>query len=214
MELLRAGGLRVGHLAVEGGSSQRAVDGLFASRPGPTPSLQGFGSADAVLDALQAGVIDRALLPSTPTSTGSDPSVDRQLAQRGLAVVDQATLPVDYCLAGLIGTSTFTLRTVATDARALRRCTRLLRKLNPASAEIHGDTAVAARSVADGNDPTVVALCTEDAARAAGLRILVREVSDPHAEVTRFLLIARGAEALEASPPAVPPGFARKGRCA
>jgi prephenate dehydratase len=82
---------------------------------------------------------------------------------------------------------------------ALGQCRRTLRRLK-LKTEATGDTAGAAKMLAERPDPTRAALSPALAAEIYGLEILLRDVEDEHSNTTRFLVMT-------ADPKPPPPPF-------
>jgi len=80
------------------------------------------------------------------------------------------------------------VRTVASMAIALGQCRKVLRELGVATESV-GDTAGAAKRLAEHPDPTRAAISPELAAQIYGLNILMRDVEDERHNTTRFLVM-------------------------
>ncbi|MGA1526136.1 MAG: prephenate dehydratase domain-containing protein, partial [Planctomycetota bacterium] len=185
--LRAAAGPRVAFQGAAGAYSERAVRELAArdGKPGVQPI--GFPTFDRALDALEAGDVDHALLPVDNSICGRIDAVWDALAARPVFAVDEITSRVDHCLVGLPGAELAQLTRIRSHPVALAQCGRALASLPGATPEPWGDTADAARSVASAQDPTLAALCHEDAGRLHGLVVLRRDMAD--AEVThRFVM--------------------------
>jgi prephenate dehydratase len=81
------------------------------------------------------------------------------------------------------------IRTVASMAIALGQCRRTLRRLGVRT-ETSGDTAGAARALADRPDPTRAAIAPALAAELYGLEILLEDIEDETHNTTRFLVMS------------------------
>jgi 3-deoxy-7-phosphoheptulonate synthase len=190
-------GLRVGYQGAPASYSDLTIDKLFASRPGRVLEKIGFESFAAPLDALEAGEVDYALLPIENTIAGSLYEVYRELTDRQLHVVGEETWEVQHCLAALPGARLADLRTIRSHPVALQQCRRFLRGLVGVQAESWYDTAAAALEVARSGEVTAGAICSPQAAHLASLEVLEYDIADHPDNFTRFLLIARQAEAVD-----------------
>ena len=83
-----------------------------------------------------------------------------------------------------------TIKTVHSHVHALGQCRRVIREhdLQPV---ISGDTAGAAREVAEAGDPTQAAIAPPLAAEIYGLRILADDIEDEDHNTTRFVVLSR-----------------------
>jgi chorismate mutase/prephenate dehydratase len=195
--LRAAAGPRVAFQGAAGAYSERAVRELAArdGKPGVQPI--GFATFEQALDALEAGDVDHALLPVDNSICGRIDAVWDALAARPVFAVDEITSRVDHCLVGLPDAELAQLTRIRSHPVALAQCGRALASLPGATPEPWGDTADAARSVASAQDPSLAALCHEDAGRLHGLVVLRRDMADAADNRTRFLLLARLASEVQ-----------------
>jgi chorismate mutase / prephenate dehydratase len=198
----RPTGLRVGYLGAPASYAEVAVDKLLPSRTDSPVEKSGFETYGSVLDALEAGELDLVLLPIENTIQGSIHDVYRELARRELYLVDEEVSQVEHCLAALPGATVEDITTVRSSATALQECRRFLRTLVGTTSETVYDPAAAAASVVEGNDPTVAAICSPEAASRTGLHVLEHDVSDHPENRTRWVLLSREAEHVDPRLPA------------
>ncbi|MFQ5526432.1 MAG: bifunctional 3-deoxy-7-phosphoheptulonate synthase/chorismate mutase [Thermoanaerobaculia bacterium] len=182
--------------------SDLALEKLFASRPHSRLSTIGYETFESALDALEAGEVDYAFLPIENTIAGSIHEVYREIAHRSVALVDEEIWQVEHCLAGIEGARVTDLRIVRSHAVALQQCGRFLRGLVGVRAESWYDTAAAAQSVAEASDPGFAAICSAEAARRLDLKILDERIADHPENHTRFVLVGRERETVDARVPA------------
>ena len=180
--------IRVAIPGGKGSYSDLAARKLFEAR-GETVRASSRRTFTACLDALEAAEVDYALLPVENTISGSIDEVYALLGRRRLHVVDEEVWRVEHCLAVLPGVRPEQLRTVRSHPVALQQCERFLSSLVGARAEFWSDTANAAASVAEAGDTSIGALCSEEAARRAGLEVIAEDVADARHNQTRFLLV-------------------------
>ncbi|MCB1054769.1 MAG: 3-deoxy-7-phosphoheptulonate synthase, partial [Acidobacteria bacterium] len=190
--------VRVGYQGAPGAYSDLAIEKLFTSRPQPVKSREGFHTFAAALDALESGEVQYVLLPIENTIAGSINDVYRLLAERRVHVVDEEVWAVEHVLAGLPGATLEDLEIVRSHPVALQQCQVFLGQLVGVTAESHFDTAGSAFSVAEAGDRRIAAICSEEAARRAGLEVLRREVADREHNITRFVLVGLEAERVDA----------------
>ena len=194
--------VRVAYQGAPSSYSDLSIEKLFISRPTPVRERLGLHSFAEVLDALEAGDCEYALLPIENTIAGSIHEVYRLLADRPVHVVDEEYWRVEHVLAGLPGAEVDGLRIVRSHPVALQQCERFTSSLVGCTAETYYDTAASARSVVEAADPTIGAICSEQAALRAGLEILRRDIADQPHNTTRFLLLSLEPEAVDARIPA------------
>ncbi len=163
---------RVGFQGEQGAYSDLAITKLFATRAVEKIERTGFPTFISVIDALEAGHLDYAMLPIENSSTGSVSEANQLIAQRRVSVVDEEIYQIEHCLVGIQGARLEDLRKVRSHPVALQQCQHALRELDNCTLEAWYDTAAAAHSVLEADDPTVGAICSEEAALHHGVQIL------------------------------------------
>jgi chorismate mutase/prephenate dehydratase len=194
--------LKVGFQGVAGSFSDLTLTKLFAGAKGDGLKRVGFRTFTAAVDALEAGELDYTLLPIENTIAGSLNETYHLLAQRPLTIVAEEILPVEHCLVGLATATVDGLRTIRSHNVALQQCDAYLSRLVGCARESRSDTVTAAESVAADNDPAVGAICSEEAARRLGLKVLDRGIADQPHNYTRFVLVGLAAEPVDLRQPA------------
>lgn len=189
--------VRVGYQGAPGAYSDLAIEKLFISRPQAVRERAGYHTFAAALDALEAGELDYVLLPIENTIAGSINDVYRLLAERAVHVVDEELWPVEHVLAALPGSELEDIQVIRTHPVALQQCGDFLEELVGVTAESHYDTAGSAFAVAEAGDAGLAAICSEEAASRAGLRVLRRGIADHEHNLTRFLLVGLAPEAVD-----------------
>jgi prephenate dehydratase len=116
------------------------------------------------------------------------------LANGSLRVVGELLLPVRHQLLVVAGASLDAIARVSSHWQALAQCERFLEgrgwQVVPAA-----DTAGAARELAEHGDRRGAAIASPRAAERYGLEVAAADIQDSSHNVTRFAILARGAEA-------------------
>jgi 3-deoxy-7-phosphoheptulonate synthase len=175
---------RVGYQGQPGSFGERAA--LRAGLPEPYPSF------DRLLRALLAGEVEGAVLPAVTRAAGPLVEPLEALAATisgvgDLHVTAEIVLPNRFVLAAPHGTDPDQIREVFSQAPVLRQCRNLLARLKAEVVETP-DTAAAADQVA-ASGGLRAAVCSEEAALAAGLALLEEDVSDVRPNATRFWVL-------------------------
>ena len=160
----------------------RAFAPEFGALPCPT--------FEAALQAVKEGRAARAMLPIENSLAGRVADIHHLLPQSGLYIVAEHFMPIRHQLLGRPGARIEGLRSVRSHAMALGQCRQIIAELN-LRPEVSGDTAGAARRLAEGgrNDEAVIA--SARAAALYGLVVLRADVEDAGHNTTRFLVMAR-----------------------
>ncbi len=140
-------------------------------------------------DALKSGDCALGLIPVENSLAGRVPDVHYLLPSSGLTIIGERFKPIRFQLMANSGTRLEDVRTVASMPIALGQCRKVLRKLGVAT-EPAGDTAGAAKSLAEKPDTTRAAIAPALAAQVYGLEILLADIDDATSNTTRFLVMS------------------------
>jgi prephenate dehydratase len=133
---------------------------------------------------------DLAMIPIDNSIAGRVADIHHFLPASSLHIVAEHFLRIRFHLMAIDGATLDTIKTVHSHVHALGQCRRIIREhgLVPV---ISGDTAGAAREVAEAGDVTQAAIAPPLAAEIYGLQILVRDVEDEEDNTTRFVVLGR-----------------------
>jgi len=156
------------------------------------PELEALACAsfEDVFAAVESGEADLAMIPIDNSIAGRVADIHHFLPTSDLHIIAEHFLRIRFSLLGVPGSSLDTIRTVHSHVHALGQCRRIIREhgLKPV---ISGDTAGAAREVAEAGDPTQAAISPPLAADIYGLEILASDVEDEEHNTTRFVVLSR-----------------------
>ena len=182
---------RTGTIAFQGepgANSDTACRDVFPNmQPVPCPTFE-----DA-FDVLKGGNADLAMIPIENTLAGRVADIHHLLPNSGLHIVGEYFLPIHFQLMALPGVKMEDIRTVYSHVHALGQCRNIIRD-NGWDGEVAGDTAGAARMLADTGNRKAAALAPRLAADLYGLKILVEDVEDAAHNTTRFVILSRDPE--------------------
>ncbi|MCX5516633.1 prephenate dehydratase [Kaistia algarum] len=140
--------------------------------------------------AMTRGDVDLAMIPIENSLAGRVADIHHLLPDSGLHIIGEYFLPIRFQLMAPFGATLQTIRTVESHVHALGQCRRILRE-HGWRAIVAGDTAGAARLVAEAGDLSRAALAPRLAAEIYGLDILAENVEDAEHNTTRFVVLAR-----------------------
>ncbi len=163
---------------------------LVAQRVYPEAQAMAAPTFEDCFDAMKDASVDLAVIPIENSLAGRVADIHHLLPESGLHIVGEYFLPIRFQLMALPGTQIGDLTKVLSHVHALGQCRRLIRELGLKPFDV-GDTAGAARQVAQAGDRTQAALAPEAAAQLYGLEILRRNVEDEQHNTTRFVMLAR-----------------------
>ncbi|ODN67828.1 prephenate dehydratase [Methylobrevis pamukkalensis] len=142
--------------------------------------------------AVQSGAVDLAMIPIENSLAGRVADIHHLLPDSGLHIVGEYFLPIRFQLMAPRGATLEGLKSVESHVHALGQCRNIIRRYGLA-ARVAGDTAGAARLVAESGDLTRAALAPRLAAEIYDLDILAENVEDAAHNTTRFVVLSRSA---------------------
>ncbi len=143
--------------------------------------------------AMARGDVDLAMIPIENSLAGRVADIHHLLPDSGLHIIGEFFLPIRFQLMAPHGATLDSIKTVESHVHALGQCRRILRA-HGYRAVVAGDTAGAARIIAEAGDITRAALAPRFAAELYGLDILAENVEDAEHNTTRFVILSRVPE--------------------
>jgi len=191
-------------------STQRIA---YQGEPGANSHIvinQHYPDAEAVACAsfedafatVTSGDCDLAMIPIDNTIAGRVSDIHHFLPTSGLHIVAEHFLRIQFSLMAVPGATLDSIKTVHSHVHALGQCRNFIREhsLTPL---ISGDTAGAAREVADAADPSQGAISPPLAAEIYGLEVLASDIEDEDHNTTRFVVLSREPKVPPAGAPTV-----------
>ncbi|MFN3857303.1 MAG: prephenate dehydratase [Caulobacter sp.] len=161
-----------------------------------------YATFEEAFEAVSGGVCELGMIPVENSIAGRVADVHHLLPSSGLKIIGERFKPIRFQLMANKGARLDEIRTVSSMAIALHQCRRSLKKLG-VETEAVGDTAGAARALAQNPDRTRAAIAPALAAEIYGLDILARDIEDERHNTTRFLVMTA-----DKAPP--PPPFTQR----
>ena len=180
--------LKIAFQGEPGANSHIAIAEAYpAAEPLPCATFE-----DA-LAAISSGEADLGMIPIENSVAGRVADIHHLLPQSGLFIVGEYFLPVHHQLMAPRGAKLADIKTVESHVHALGQCRHIIRErqIRPI---VSGDTAGAARLIAERGDKSCAAIASRLAADIYGLDILAEDVEDEAHNTTRFVVLAREAK--------------------
>jgi len=174
----------------EGAYSHSAAARHFGAR-GVDVQLRAYPTFAEMLEGVQAGEADYAMLPIENTTAGSINEAYDLLGHMNLALVGEEILKVEHCLLALENVPLSNIKRIYSHPQALAQCAEFLRTLPDCHVESFANTALAAEKVRDDNDLSQAAIASETAAELYGLQVVRRDITNQRENFTRFVVVAR-----------------------
>ena len=174
---------------------------VFQGEPGANSHIachEAFPDYEAVpcptfedaLTALSSGEADLGMIPIENSIAGRVADIHHLLPHANLHIVGEHFLPIHFQLMAPKGATLSSIKSAESHIHALGQCRRMIRK-HGLKAVVAGDTAGAARHVAEAGDPARAALAPRLAAEIYGLDILAEDVEDEAHNTTRFVILSK-----------------------
>ncbi len=183
----RLEGMKVAFSGIEGAFAAIAAGRIF-----PHAERLPYPDFKSAYEAVVSGNADVAVLPIENSTAGEVAPVVDLMFFGSLVVTSIYDFSIVHHLVGLPDAHLSGIKTVVSHPQALAQCAGFLReqKLSTVPAE---NTAIAAKSVMDGGDPTVAAIASEETARLYGMKVLARAINETGLNTTRFAVLSRSA---------------------
>ena len=176
---------RISYQGEPGANSDTACRNMYpAMEPLPCATFE-----DA-FNAVETGKADLAMIPIENTIAGRVADIHHLLPESRLHIIGEYFLPIHFHLMVLPGTRLESIKSVHSHIHALGQCRKIIRRHRWKS-HVAGDTAGAARLVAEEGDPTMAALAPRLASELYGLDILAENVEDTENNITRFVVLSK-----------------------
>ncbi len=142
------------------------------------------------LSAISSGEAELGMIPIENSVAGRVADIHHLLPASGLYIIGEWFLPVHHQLMAPRGAKLADIKAVESHVHALGQCRRIIRErgIKPI---VSGDTAGAARDIAERGDKTTAAIASRLAAEIYGLDILIENIEDEAHNTTRFVVLAR-----------------------
>ncbi len=165
----------------------------------PDDTYIGAASFRDIFKTLTQGGAERGIIPIENSLAGSIYENYDLLDSSGLHVLGEQYLRVQHSLLvsqTVTQAETDVLKNITkiySHPKALEQCQELFAQHPYIEKQAYGDTATAARFVAEQDDPTIAAIASPVAAELYNLRILKDHIEDYPDNFTRFLIVASQA---------------------
>jgi prephenate dehydratase len=144
-----------------------------------------------VLRTVEEGKADRGIVAVEHSLTGSVHQNYDLLLDHQLQIVGEIFFPIAHCLVAHPGAKLASIGRIYSHPHALEQCRTYLGRLDGVSLRLETDTGGAVARIKRRGLMNAAAIASERAAEIYDMKVLARNVEDPPANVTRFLLLGR-----------------------
>lgn len=167
-----------------------AYSELACIRFAPDGAPLACATFEDAFEAVQTGRAARAMLPIENTLAGRVADIHHLLPEAGLHIIAEHFLPIEHHLLAKPGVKFGDVKVVRSHAMALGQCRGFFKAHKAVRAEMAGDTAGAARRLAESDHKDEAVIASDLAAEIYGLEILRANIEDADHNTTRFLEMA------------------------
>ncbi|MBP2168006.1 chorismate mutase/prephenate dehydratase [Erwinia toletana] len=144
-----------------------------------------------IINQVETGQADYAVLPIENTSSGSINDVYDLLQQTSLSLVGEMTVPINHCVLVADSTDLQQIETVYSHPQPFQQCSQFINRFPHWKIEYTESTAAAMEKVAALNSPKAAALGSEAGGELYNLQVLERDLANQQQNITRFIILAR-----------------------
>ncbi|MFH0989592.1 MAG: bifunctional 3-deoxy-7-phosphoheptulonate synthase/chorismate mutase [bacterium] len=189
-DLLAGQVLRIAIQGITGSYSYLAAREFFSNVEARL-SFVGKERFEEVVQSVEHGEADYAMLPIENTTSGGINEVYDQLLHTTLSIVGEEKYHVNHCLAGVKEVPIGKIKKIFAHHQAAAQCSRFLVTLTGCQVEYVYDTAMSVKKIMDERNPAHAAIASEDAAGFFKARILRKNIANQTENYTRFLIGSR-----------------------
>jgi prephenate dehydratase len=175
-------------IAFQGELGANSHMACFDARPDMTPMP--CDTFEECFAAVTEGRAALAMIPIENSIAGRVADIHHLLPRSGLHIVGEFFMPIHFDLMGVKGAKLEDIKFVRSHIHALGQCRNFVRQ-HKLKTIVAGDTAGAAREIAELNDKAHGAFAPPKAAEIYGLDVLATNVEDEHSNTTRFILLSK-----------------------
>ena len=146
---------------------------------------------DEVVDAVEKGEADLAVLPIENTTSGGINEVYDLLLHTTLSIVGEEKFQVKHCLVASEEISFRKIKKVYAHYQAAAQCSKFLETIPNVSIEYFDDTAMSVQKIKEEGNSSYAAIASEEAAKLFRLKILKTDIANQSENFTRFLIASR-----------------------
>jgi len=171
---------------VEGAYSNQAAEQFFTH-----PDIQYYTTFEEIFQAVEDGRVDYGVLPIENSTAGSVAQVYDLMRRHNFYIIKDTQVVVRHNLLTAGETSMEQLTDVFSHVQALDQCMKLREQYPHVTFHEYANTAMAAKFVAEENNPHYAALASAKCASLYDMHILKSDVQDVSGNTTRFICISK-----------------------
>lgn len=172
----------------------QGVDGAYSAQTAralfPNSTIQYYKQFENVFEAVNQGKAKFGIIPVENSTAGSVHDAYDLIMKYRFYVVGAYDLKIDHCLCAKQDTNFDDIENVYSHPQALSQCNLFLKNFDFSGIN-YSNTAAAAKLVAESDKNNIAAICSVDAAKKYGLKILRKAIQNVSNNQTRFIVISK-----------------------
>lgn len=181
---------RIAFLGPEGSYSHLAARQYSASHSDKMAVECSCRTFADVLQLVEAGKADYAVLPIENSNSGSISEVYSLLQRINLPVVKEITVSIEHCILASINSSLDQVKIIYSHPQPFQQCSQFLTNFPQWKIEYCESTSAAMKKVAQLNNPTAAALGSRQGSVIYGLQVLEYNIANQRQNTTRFIVLS------------------------
>jgi len=151
-----------------------------------------YASIWEIFDAIKKGEVEKGIVPIENSIHGTVRETFDALFKSDLKILMQLSLPIHHCIAVLKGTKKKDIVKFISHQQALSQSQKYLRKNFPKAEQIgFSSTGKAIEAMRKRKSGKAAVICSEDAAKKHGLRIVAKSIEDQKGNKTWFAVLGK-----------------------
>ncbi|MBX2866471.1 prephenate dehydratase [Candidatus Kaiserbacteria bacterium] len=186
--------IRIGIMGAKGSFSEQAGERYIEDEKLPDGALIPLVSAEAVLDAIETGAIDKGIFPIENSNGGIVIEAVHAMAKHRFKVEKMFEIDVHHNLLVKPGVTASHIESITSHDQALKQCRMYLKRIwGHIEIAEYKDTAAAAKALHDGELPdTTAVIAPRRCAELYELEILEESIQDLKFNYTTFVVGVKG----------------------
>jgi chorismate mutase/prephenate dehydratase len=184
-ENLTAEGEPIACQGVLGAYSGKTANALFPDSP-----IKFYKQFEDVFEAVNQNKAKFGIIPVENSTAGSVHESYDLIMKYRFYVVGAYDLKIQHCLCAKSSTNYEDVQNVYSHPQALSQCNVFLKSFDFTGINF-SNTAAAAKYVSESKDETIAAICSEEAAKKYGLKVLKKDIQNVSNNKTRFIVISK-----------------------
>jgi len=187
---LQNGIIRIAIQGIEGSYSYLSAHKFFSNRKVEL-SFVSYNRFEEVVQAVENGEADYAMLPIENTTSGGINEVYDLLLHTTLSIVGEEKFEVKHCLVTSENEDLSKIKKIYAHYQAAAQCSNFIATLKDCSIEYFADTAMSVRKISEEKNSEYAAIASKEASEIFNVKIIRENIANQTENYTRFIVCTR-----------------------